>query len=86
MIDYSGNPIVAEVTITEGTWQGLVKIARQRRKKPDALADEALREFLQREADEELLERSAQATQKTEFAIRDTEEIIRKHRTRKKSP
>ena len=82
--DYKEN-ILAEVTIKESTWKGLVKVARQRGKNPGTLADEALRDFLEREVDEELLERSSQAAQKTGFAIRDTEEIIRKQRKRKKT-
>ncbi|MSQ93334.1 MAG: hypothetical protein EXR98_02120 [Gemmataceae bacterium] len=76
---------MVEVSIQENTWQGLVQVARRRRKKPADLADEALREFLQRQADEELLEKSSRAAQKTSFHIRDTEEIIRQHRKRKKT-
>ncbi len=75
---------MAEVTIQENTWHELVKAARRQRKKPESLADQALREFLERHADEELLEKSSLAAQKTSFLIRDTEEIIRQHRKRKK--
>jgi hypothetical protein len=45
-----------------------------------------LREFLQRQADEELLEESSRAAQKTTFDINETEEIIRQYRKRKKKP
>jgi predicted nucleic acid-binding protein len=77
-------PTVAEVTIKESVWQELVQVARRRRKKPEHLADAALREFLQRQADEELLEKSSRAAQKTSFPISQTEELIRQYRKRKK--
>ncbi len=76
---------MAEVTIREKTWHSLVAAARKRGKKPETLADEALDDFLQREADEALLEKSSRAAQKNRFTLRDTEEIIRKHRKRKAS-
>ena len=75
---------MAAITIKENTWQDLVRAARRRRKNPEVLADQALCEFLQRLADEELLEKSSRAAQKAPFDIRDTEELIRQHRKRKK--
>ena len=74
---------MAEVTIQERTWQELLKVARRRRKKPQTLADEALREYLERQEDEDLLKKSSHAAQSTAFDIRDTEEIIRQNRKRK---
>jgi hypothetical protein len=76
---------VAEVTIQETTWQDLLRVARKRRKKPEILADQALREFLQRQADEDLLEQSSRAARDAPFRTRDTEEIIREYRKQKKS-
>ena len=75
---------MAELTVSEKVWQELVEVARRRRTKPESLADAALREFLKRQADQELLEDSSQAAQKTSFPISETEEIIRQHRKRKK--
>jgi predicted nucleic acid-binding protein len=75
---------VAEVTIQEAVWQELIHLARRRRKRPEQLADAVLREFLKRQADEELLEKSSRAAQKTAFPLGETEEIIRQHRKRKK--
>jgi hypothetical protein len=77
---------MAELTIEENTWKGLVQIARRRRKTPEKLAAAVLREYLQRQADEELLQESSQAAQKTRFHISETEAIIRRHRQRKKKP
>ena len=76
--------IVAEVTIQENVWQGLVKEARRRRKKPEELADIVLRDYLQRLADEILLEKSARTAQSAPFRANETEEIIRQYRKRKK--
>ena len=76
---------MAELTVSEKVWRELVEVARRRRTKPESLADAALREFLQRQADEELLEKSSRAAQKTSFPISETEEIIRQHRKRKKT-
>ena len=75
---------MAELTIKETVWRKLVQVARRRRKRPEVLANVALREFLQRQADEELLERSSHAAQRTSFSIGQTEELIRQYRKRKK--
>ena len=74
-----------EVTIQENVWQGLVQVAKKRRQKPEALARAVLREFLKRQADEDLLAQSAHAANKTSFRISDTEEVIRQFRKRKKN-
>jgi hypothetical protein len=75
---------MAEITIQEQLWQNLVKEARRRRKKPEELADAVLREYFERLADEELLEKSSRAAQATSFRASETEEIIRQFRKRKK--
>ena len=73
---------MADLIVKEAIWKEIVEIAKRRRKKPEELANVALREFLQREADEELLRQSNRAAQKTRFPISETEEIIRQHRKR----
>ena len=75
---------MAEVSIQENTCQGLVQVARRRHKKPEKLADAVLREFLERQEDEELLAESSRAAQRAPFHISETEEIIRQYRKRKK--
>ena len=77
---------MAELTVKDKVWQALVEFARRHRKKPEDLAHAALRDFLQRQADEELLERSSRAGKKMPFRIADTEEIIRQYRKRKQKP
>jgi hypothetical protein len=74
---------MAELTIQETTWQDIVKVARRRKKTPEGLAGEALREFLQRQSDDNLLGESRKAALKAPLDIRNTEELIRKQRKRK---
>jgi hypothetical protein len=69
-----------EVKIRQGIWKELVAAAERHRQKPEALANQVLRDFLQRMADEELLARSASAARRSPLRIRDTEEVIRRHR------
>jgi hypothetical protein len=74
---------MAEVIIEEAVWKELTQVARRRHKKPEQLADDVLREFLQKQADEDLLAKSSRAAQKTAFPIGKTEALIREHRKRK---
>ena len=74
---------MAEVTIKENVWQELVQVAKLRRKTPADLADVALREFLQRQADEDLLAKSSRVALKTSLPISQTEHMVRAHRRRK---
>ena len=77
---------MAEVVIREQLWRKLVALARRRRQKAESLAEQALRDYLERAADEDLLERSARAAQRTKFPISETEEILGKfRRSRKRS-
>jgi hypothetical protein len=75
---------LAEVVIQEELWKELVALARRRRQKVESLAEQALRDYVQRAADEELLERSQRAAKATEFRISETEEILRKLRRSRK--
>ena len=59
---------MAEVTITENLWHDLLRVARRHRRKPQAVAEEALRDFLRREADEQLLAQSQSAARRSRFA------------------
>jgi hypothetical protein len=74
---------VAEVTLQENLWQRLVTIAIQQRRKPEALAESILREYLQRVADEKLLAETGRVARRTKFRMVDTEAIIRQHRHEK---
>ena len=74
---------MAELTVQEGIWQRLVSLAHQQRRKPEALAERILRDYLQRVADEELLEETSRAASKAKFRIVDTEKLIKQHRREK---
>jgi hypothetical protein len=68
------------VEIRQGVWNDLVVAAEKRRRKPETLANEALRDFLQRAADEELLARSARAARRSPLRAANAEEAISRYR------
>jgi len=73
-----------EIMIREKLWKDLVAVARKRGQRAESLAENAVSEYLQRVADEDLLHRSERAAHKTKFRIGDTEQIIRKWRRNRK--
>jgi hypothetical protein len=73
---------MVELEIQDTLWNEFVAIARRQRTRPEALAEQVLREFIQRSSDEALLARSEQAARRARFQIDETEEIVRQHRRR----
>ena len=71
------------VEIRKRLWEDLVMAAEKQRRKPEALANLALQDFLQRMADEELLARSTRTARRSPLRAVDTEEAIRRHRRKK---
>jgi len=69
-----------QIVIREKLWHDLVAVARKRRQRAEALAENALLEYLQRIADEDLLQRSERTGKRTKFPIGETEQAIRKWR------
>jgi hypothetical protein len=69
-----------DLKVPQRVWDNLKAAADRRGKKPDALARQALSEFLDRLANEELLAESEKAARRTPFRLKDTEEVIRKYR------
>jgi hypothetical protein len=76
---------VPDVHLDEALWQELMLSARNRPRIARNLLEKAVREFLERAADEELLARTAREARRAKFKIEDTEEIIRRHRARQRS-
>jgi hypothetical protein len=66
--------------IPQGVWRGLVKTAAKQRRRPETVANEALADFLQKAADEELLERSSVAARRRGARMQETEKHIRRYR------
>ena len=60
-----------------------VALAQKKQKKPEALAETVLRDYLTRVADEDLLAQSERAARGTRFPIRETENLIKQYRRRK---
>jgi hypothetical protein len=75
---------MAQIVIREKVWHDLMTVARNRRQRPEELAEDALVEYLQRLADEELLRASERAARRAKFRISDTESIVRKWRRNRK--
>jgi hypothetical protein len=71
------------VDIRKGVWNELVSAAEKRRQKPEALANEALKDFLARMADEDLLDRSSRAARRAPLRTAETEVAIRRYRSTK---
>jgi hypothetical protein len=71
------------VEIRQGLWNDLLTAAEKQRQKPETLANQALQDFLQRVADEDLLARSARAARRAPLRAADTEEAIRRYRRKK---
>ena len=71
-----------EVQINGLLWQDLMAAARNRPRAARNLLEKAVREFLERAADEDLLARTAREARRAKFKIEETEEIIRRHRAR----
>lgn len=74
---------MAELKIEPSLWNGLKAAAARQGKQPEALARRALREFLERLADEELIKESRKAAAVAPFKIKDTEAVIRQFRRQK---
>jgi hypothetical protein len=71
---------VVALSIREKVWKDFVNLAHQRNRKPDALAEQVLRDYVQRAADEELLARSARAARRAKFQMAETEEMVKRFR------
>jgi hypothetical protein len=70
------------VEIRPGVWKGLVDAAEKRRRRPEALANDALQEFVERLADEELISRSAASARRSGLRMQNSEQAIRRYRRR----
>ena len=70
--------------IRERLWEGLVAAARKRHQRAEALAEDALSDYLQRLADEELLDQSQRFARKAKFPIRRTEAVVRQWRRKRR--
>ena len=71
-----------EVQIQQGLWNGLKTAAAKQGKRPEVLANRALKEFLSRLADEDLIARSSRAARRAPLRLADTERVIREYRKR----
>jgi hypothetical protein len=73
-----------DVTIRPRVWDSLKTAAEKHGEKPEALANRALREFLARLADEDLITQSIESAKRSPLRLSQTEEVIRRRRQRSK--
>lgn len=71
------------VEIREKLWTGLLAAAQKQHRKPEALANQALQDFLDRSEDRELLSRSAATARRGSTRMADAEEAVRRFRRKK---
>ena len=77
---------MAAVVIHEKLWKDFVALARQRHQRADRLAEQVLRDYVQRVTDEELIAHSARAARGAKFRMEESEEIVKKLRGSRKRP
>jgi hypothetical protein len=82
---YKEPPLPHSIPIEESLWHSLVALAKKKRKKPGSLAEQAVRDYLQRIEDEELLDQSERQAQKTGISPSKAESLIRQRRNRARS-
>jgi hypothetical protein len=73
-----------ELPIRQKLWDEFRLVAERQNKRPEALAQKLLREYVERCSDEELIARSSASARKAKLAAHETEEVIRRYRRRKK--
>jgi hypothetical protein len=69
-----------DVKIQPDLWNGLKTAAAKQGQRPEALANRALKEFLQRLADEDFIAQSQRVARRAPLRVRDTEQAIRDYR------
>ena len=74
---------MAELTIRTAVWQEFKAVAEQQRKRPEALAERVLKDYVRQIADEELLARSIAAARKAPFRARDAVRVVREYRRKR---
>jgi hypothetical protein len=73
-----------DLSIQQDLWDDFRLVAKRQKKRPEALAQQVLREYLQRWSDEELIDRSSALARKASFPAASTEEVIRRYRHNKR--
>lgn len=66
-----------QLQVSARMWKNFVSAAERKSRKPQAMANEALRNYLQRLEDDELFEQSCKAARKSGFDFRKTEAVIK---------
>ena len=73
-----------QLQVSSRLWKDLMSAAERKSRKPQAMAKEALRDYLQRLEDDELFEQSCAAAKRSGFDFRKTEEVIKSMRRQRR--
>lgn len=71
---------MAEIKVRDRVWHDFVSVAKKKQKKPEALAERLLRDYLERVRDEDLLRQSVQAARRSPYSISQIEAAIKARR------
>ncbi|HVC95292.1 MAG TPA: hypothetical protein VND64_16470 [Pirellulales bacterium] len=74
---------MAELTIRTTVWQEFKAVAQKQRKRPEALAEQVLKDYVQQIADDELLRRSMSEARKAPFRSGDAVQVVRDYRRKR---
>jgi predicted transcriptional regulator len=72
-----------EVKIRDEIWNDLKSAAEKHQRRPETLANQALKDFLRRMADEELLDRSIAAARRAPLRSSEAVQAVREFRRKK---
>jgi hypothetical protein len=73
-----------ELAIRQKLWDEFRLVAERQNRRPEALAQQVLREYVKRCSDEELIARSSELACRAPFALKETEEVIGGYRRQKR--
>lgn len=73
-----------DLKVQQQVWDEIRTAAAKQGQRPESLANRALKEYLQRLADEELIAESQREARRAPLKVRDTERAIREHRAKRR--
>jgi len=73
-----------DINIRQSVWNRIKSAAARQGRKPEALANRAIQEFLDRLTDEELISQSTKAARRAPLRLENTEKAIKAYRERKR--
>jgi len=73
-----------DLKVQQHVWDEITTAAAKQGQRPEALANRALKDYLQRLADEELIADSQREARRAPLKLAETERVIRQHRAKRR--